>query len=66
MQNLGVPAGSVYDASDSNTNPHYWERGFLETIQFPEERKMGKRVLMGRPWKANKSDLKIQRPAPSF
>ncbi len=66
LQNLNIPAGSVYDASDSNTNPHYWERGFLETVQFPEERKMGKRVLMGRPWKANKSDLKINRPAPTF
>lgn len=66
LQEAGIPSGAIFDSSDSNLNPHYWERGFLEKVDFPDDRKMGKRVLMGRPWKANKSDLKIHRPAPTF
>jgi hypothetical protein len=44
----------------------YWLRGFMEKVQFPPERGMGTRVLMGRPWKLSKTPLKIRRPAPAL
>ena len=63
LQNAGVPAAPIFHNGDYNLSPHYKERGFLEWLAFPEERQMGTRVLMGRPWQLNKTPIRIQRPA---
>ncbi len=59
LQAAGVPAGAVFDSRDSNLSSHYWARGFLEKVTWAPERGMGTRVLMGRPWKLNKTPLRI-------
>ena len=59
LQAAGVPAGAVADARDSNLSPHYWARGFLEKVVYPEERQMGTRVMMGRPWHFSKTPMKV-------
>ncbi len=66
LQGAGVPAGAVFDARDVNLNPHYWSRGFLETVEFPADRGMGKRVIMGRPWRLSKTPLAVRGPGPAF
>jgi crotonobetainyl-CoA:carnitine CoA-transferase CaiB-like acyl-CoA transferase len=66
VQGAGVPAGAVFDSRDTNLNPHYKARGFLEVVDYPEERQMGKRVLMGRPWRLSKTPLSIKEPAPTL
>ena len=66
LQAVGVPAGPVFDARDTNLNSHYKERGFLEVLQYPEDRHMGKRVLMGRPWRLSKLPVNIRGPAPKL
>ena len=45
---------------------HYWSRQFLEVVEYPEDRLMGKRVLMGRPWRFSKADFSIKGPAPKL
>ncbi|MEE8443258.1 MAG: CoA transferase [Dehalococcoidia bacterium] len=59
LQSVGVPAGPVFNAKETNLSPHYWERGFLEKVTWPPERGMNTRVLMGRPWKLSNVPLKI-------
>ena len=66
LQGAGVPSGPVFDAQDTNTNEHYWSRGFLQTVEYPEERQLGKRVLMGRPWSLSKTPISIRGPAPTL
>ncbi len=66
LQGVGVPAGPVFDSKDANTDPHYWEHGFLEKVHYPEERQMGKRVLMTRSWKLSKTPMSIQQHAPKL
>jgi crotonobetainyl-CoA:carnitine CoA-transferase CaiB-like acyl-CoA transferase len=66
VQGAGVPAGAVFDARDVNLNPHYWSRGFLEVVQFPPERDMGRRVIMGRAWRLNKTPLAVKGPGPAL
>jgi hypothetical protein len=66
LQGARLPAGAVFDARDVNLNPHYRARGFLETVEFPPDRRMGKRVIMGRPWRLDKTPLAVAGPAPVF
>ena len=66
LQGVGVPAGAVFDARDVNLDPHLSSRGFLETVRFPAERRMGKRVIMGRPWRLSKTPLAVQGPGPAL
>jgi len=66
LQGVGVPAGPVHDSKDANTSSHYWERGFLEKVDYPEERKIGSRVLMTRSWHLSKTPMPIDRPAPTL
>jgi crotonobetainyl-CoA:carnitine CoA-transferase CaiB-like acyl-CoA transferase len=66
LQGGGVPAGAVFDARDVNLDRHYWSRGFLEIVQFPAERRMGKRVIMGRPWRLSKTPLDVRGPGPAL
>jgi crotonobetainyl-CoA:carnitine CoA-transferase CaiB-like acyl-CoA transferase len=66
LQGAGIPAGPVFDARDANLDRHYWARGFLEVVQFPAERHMGQRLIMGRPWRLSKTPLTVKGPGPAF
>lgn len=66
LQGAGVPAGAVFDARDTNLDRHYWSRGFLETVEFPEDRQIGRRVTMGRPWHLSKTPISVKGPGPGF
>jgi crotonobetainyl-CoA:carnitine CoA-transferase CaiB-like acyl-CoA transferase len=64
LQGAGVPAGAVFDARDLNLDPHLRSRGFLETVEFPPERGIGRRQIIGRPWRFGKTPLRVGGPAP--
>ncbi len=66
LQEASVPAGAVFDARDTNLDKHHRLRGFLETVDFPGEAGTGKRQIVGRPWRFNKTPLKIRGPAPKL
>ncbi len=66
LQGVGVPAGPVSDSRDANMSPHYWERGYMERVDYPEERKIGSRVLLTRSWHLSKTPISIQRAAPKL
>ncbi|HVC61262.1 MAG TPA: CoA transferase [Acetobacteraceae bacterium] len=64
LQAAGVRAGAVFDARDMHLNPHAKARGLLETVQFPAERGIGRRPVIGRPWRLSKTPLGVRGPAP--
>jgi crotonobetainyl-CoA:carnitine CoA-transferase CaiB-like acyl-CoA transferase len=64
LQSAGVRAGAVFDARDMHLDPHMKSRDFLETVQFPAERGIGKRPILGRPWRLNRTPLSVRGPAP--
>ena len=66
LQAAGVRAGAVFDARDMHFDRHLRSRGLLERMDFPPERKMGRRFLIGRPWKLSKTPLSMQAPAPKL
>ena len=66
LQAAGIASGPVLTGKDIHFDPHYRSRGFLERVTYPEERKIGTRPFMGRPYKFSKSPLKIHSPAPAY
>ena len=66
LQAAGVRAGAVFDSRDMHLDRHLRSRGLLEKVEFPPERKMGSRLLIGRPWKLSKLPLSIRGPAPKL
>jgi len=66
LQGAGIAAGPVLNSKDVHLDPHYQSRNFLERVEFPAERQMGTRVLMGRPFKFSNTPMKITGPAPEF
>ncbi len=66
LQREGIASGPVLTGKDIHFDPHYQSRGFLERVTYPEERKIGTRPFMGRPYKFSKSPLKIHGPAPAY
>ncbi len=66
LQSRGIPAGPVFINRDTHVDPHFRARGFLEYVTFPEERKMGTRPFIGRPYRFSKSPLRIKSPPPSM
>jgi len=66
LQGRGIPAGPVLTGQDIHFDPHYQSRNFLERVTYPEERKIGTRLFMGRPYKYANTPLKIRKPAPAF
>lgn len=66
LQAAGVRAGAVFDARDMHFNEHLRSRRLLERVNYPPERKMGRRFMIGRPWKLSKQPLAIRGPAPKL
>ena len=66
LQGVGIPAGPVLTGRDIHFDPHYRHRGFLERVDFAEEREVGSRFLMGRPYKFSNTPMSIRGPGPMF
>ena len=66
LQGVGIPSGPVLTGRDIHFDPHYQSRGFLERVDFPKERKVGTRPLMGRPYRYSNTPLAIRGPGPTF
>jgi benzylsuccinate CoA-transferase BbsF subunit len=66
LQGAGIAAGPVLNSKDVHLDPQYQSRNFLERVEFPPERRMGARILMGRPFKFANTPMKIRWPAPEF
>ena len=66
LQGVGIAASPVFINRDTHIDPHFKARGFLEMATFPEERGIGARPFIGRPYRFSKSDVGIQGPAPAF
>ncbi len=66
LQGVGIPSGPVLTGKDVHFDPHFRERGFLERVDYSEQRAMGTRPFIGRPYKFSKSPVHIQGPSPTF
>lgn len=66
LQGAGIPAGPVLTGKDVHFDPQYKSRGFLERVEYPEDRGLGSRIFMGRPYKFSNTPLRIRGPAPTF
>ena len=66
LQAKGIAAGPVLTGKDVHFDPHFRERGFLERVEYPDDRQMGSRPFIGRPYKFSKSLLRIHGPSPAF
>ena len=61
LQAVGVPAMRVLAEDSIADDPHVAARGFIETVEHP---KVGRRRVVGAPWKFDSGDVGIRRPAP--
>ena len=66
LQEAGIPAGPVLTGKDIHFDPQYQSRGFLERVTYPEDRKIGTRIIMGRPYKFSRTPLRVRGPAPAY
>lgn len=66
LQAAGVRAGAVFDARDLHLDRHVKARGFLEKLDFPPERGIGTRPLIGRPWRFGRMPLAMRGPGPAL
>ena len=66
LKDAGISAGPVLTGKDVHVDPQYQSRGFLERVTYPEERKMGTRIIMGRPYKFSRTPLQVRGPAPAY
>ena len=66
LQAAGVRAGAVFNGRDIHIDTHARARGMMETVKFPPERNIGERMMIGRPWRLNRTPLSIPGPAPTL
>ena len=66
LQPVGISAGPVFDNRDTHLDPHFRARGFLESVTYPEDRGVGTRPFIGRPFKLSKGPVKVRGPAPAM
>ena len=66
LQAVGIASGPVLSGREVHFDPHYRSRNFLERVEYPPERGIGARFLMGRPYQMSQTPLQIRGPAPAF
>jgi len=66
LQAAGVRAGAVFNGRDIHLDRHSRARGLMEKVQFPPERNIGERLMIGRPWKLNRTPLSVRGPGPTI
>jgi crotonobetainyl-CoA:carnitine CoA-transferase CaiB-like acyl-CoA transferase len=66
LQAAGVRAGAVFNARDIHLDRHAKARGLLEPIAFPPGSGIGRRLILGRPWRLSRTPLSVRGPGPSL
>tara|TARA_B100001142_G_scaffold238793_1_gene237512 strand:+ start:7737 stop:9092 length:1356 start_codon:yes stop_codon:yes gene_type:complete len=66
LQENGIAAGPVINSKDIHYDEHFISRNFIEKVAYPEDRNMGTRMFLGRPYKLSNHPLHITKPAPKF
>lgn len=61
LQRAGVPAMRVHDDASIANDPQALARGFFQEIEHPV---LGRRRMVGVPWRFEKGDVGIRTPAP--
>ncbi len=61
LQPAGVAAMPVYGGEEIVKDPHVQQRGIIEEVEHPL---LGKRHVLGPPWKLSKTPARILRPGP--
>jgi benzylsuccinate CoA-transferase BbsF subunit len=61
LQRAGVAAGPTLNGIRVSQDPHCRERGLLIEVNHPE---IGRRVVLGPPWKLSATPAKVRRSAP--
>jgi len=61
LQGAGVAAILTLRGDMVSKDPHIKERGLFEEIEHPE---LGKRLVVGPPWRLSATPAKVRRPAP--
>jgi benzylsuccinate CoA-transferase BbsF subunit len=61
LQAAGVPAMRVHIEDSIADDPHIAARDFIETVEHPE---LGRRRVVGAPWRFGAGGVGIRRPAP--
>ena len=61
LQGAGVAAFPTLAGNMISTDPHIKERELFEEIEHPA---LGKRLVVGPPWRLSATPVKVQRPAP--
>ena len=64
LRAAGLPAGPVNDARDLLLDPHLRACGFYEMVEHAPVTDVGRRPVIGRPWKLSGTPVSIRRPAP--
>jgi crotonobetainyl-CoA:carnitine CoA-transferase CaiB-like acyl-CoA transferase len=64
LRAVGLPAGPVEDARDLLLDPHLQSRGFYQMVEHDPVSGVGRRPVIGQPWKLSKTPVSIRRPAP--
>jgi len=61
LQNAGVAAAPTLSGEMVSKDAHSIERGFFTEVEHPE---LGKRIVVGAPWRLSATPAKTPRPAP--
>ncbi len=64
LRAAGLPAGPVNDARDLLLDPHLRARGFYQMVEHAPISGVGRRPVIGQPWKLSGTPVTIRRPAP--
>ena len=64
LRAAGLPAGPVNDARDLLLDPQMRERGFYQMVEHAPVTGIGRRPVIGRPWRLNRTPVSIRRPSP--
>jgi crotonobetainyl-CoA:carnitine CoA-transferase CaiB-like acyl-CoA transferase len=64
LQALGIMAAPVQDGRDLFHDPQLRARGFLEPVTHAPCSGIGRRAVIGRPWRLSEAPLSIPSPAP--
>jgi crotonobetainyl-CoA:carnitine CoA-transferase CaiB-like acyl-CoA transferase len=66
LQSEGIAAGPVLDGKDMHQNPQFKAREFLEMVEYPHDRNIGNRPMIGRPYRFSENQVTIRGAAPPF
>lgn len=66
LQAAGIPAGAVQNAKDLLLDPHLRERGYWQMVDHTATPRIGRRPIMGLPYRLSETPPRIRKPAPAL